>query len=65
MRGRRTGRVLACLLAMLLWAGQMLPATAAPDGATVWGYSEGMAQCELDGKWGFVDAGRNVVIPLQ
>ena len=25
----------------------------------------GLAQCELAGKWGYVDAGRNVVIPLQ
>ena len=41
------------------------PGLCRAGGATVWGYSEGLAQCELAGKWGYVDAGRNVVIPLQ
>lgn len=67
MRRRRGARAAAVLLALALGAGQLLlPAAAAvPAGATVWGYSEGLAQCELDGKWGFVDSGRNVVIPLR
>lgn len=56
-------RIWSLLLALsLLLAGQ---AFAAPAGATVWGYSEGLAQCELDGKWGFVDPQKRVVIPLQ
>ena len=41
------------------------PALAAPAGSTVWGYSEGLAQCELNGKWGYVNGDREVVIPLQ
>ena len=54
------------LAALLLCVGLLCaPASAAPAGATVWGYSEGLAQCELDGKWGYVDGQRNVVIPLQ
>ncbi len=52
---------LVLVLGMLL-AGQAL---AAPEGATVWGYTEGLAQCELNGKWGFVDAQKKVVVPLQ
>ena len=46
----------------LLLGGQAL---AAPLGSTVWGYSEGLAQCELNGKWGYVDGDREVVIPIQ
>ena len=61
--GRRALGALLCLA--LCVSLLVLPAAAAPEGATVWGYSEGLAQCELDGRWGFVDAGRNVVIPLQ
>ena len=52
---------LALLLCLVL-AGRCM---GAPAGATVWGYSEGLAQCELDGKWGFVDGNKAVVIPLQ
>ena len=60
---RRGKRLLA---ALLLCAGVLtLPAAAAPEGATVWGYSEGLAQCELNGKWGYVDVDKNVVIPIQ
>ena len=56
-------RALAAALALsLTLAGAAL---AAPEGATVWGYSEGLAQCELDGKWGYVNGDRQVVIPLQ
>ena len=63
MRRRQMGRLLT---AAALCLALLLPsAAAAPEGATVWGYSEGLAQCELDGRWGFVDVGRNVVIPLQ
>ena len=66
MRRGKGKRALAGVLAAALCAGLFfLPASAAPEGATVWGYSEGLAQCELAGKWGYVDAGRNVVIPLQ
>ena len=61
MRRGKGKRALAGLLAAALCAGLFfLPASAAPEGATVWGYSEGLAQCELAGKWGYVDAGRNV-----
>lgn len=67
MRRRRGARAAAVLLALALGAGPLLlsAAAAVPAGATVWGYSEGLAQCELDGKWGFVDSSRNVVIPLR
>lgn len=68
MRRGRGARALAVLLALAVSAGLLLlpaGAAAAPAGATVWGYSEGLAQCELNGKWGFVDASRNVVIPLR
>ena len=64
----RTGlRALAAALALSLALGDAALAapSGAPEGATVWGYSEGLAQCELDGKWGYVDASRRVVIPLQ
>jgi hypothetical protein len=65
MKFIRKGAAL-CAAALLLWAA-LLPGTAAaaPAGATVWGYSEGMALCELDGKWGYVNAQREVVIPIQ
>ena len=52
MRRGKGKRALAGLLAAALCAGLFfLPASAAPEGATVWGYSEGLAQCELAGKW--------------
>lgn len=60
---RNCVRALAAALALsLALAGA---AMAAPEGATVWGYSEGLAQCELDGKWGYVNGQREVVIPLR
>ena len=66
MRRTAGARALAGLLTLSLCAALLaLPAAAAPAGATVWGYSEGLAQCELNGKWGFVDVNRDVVIPLQ
>lgn len=51
--------VLAVCLLLTGWV------SAAPAGATVWGYSEGLAQCELNGKWGYVNGNREVVIPIQ
>jgi len=63
MKKKRTLRLPCLLLALcLLLGGQAL---AAPEGAVVWGYSEGLAQCEYNGKWGFVDAQKRVVIPLR
>lgn len=58
------GRFVCAFMALCFFL-MLAPASAAPAGATVWGYSEGLAQCELDGKWGFVDARKKVVIPLQ
>ena len=53
MRRGKGKRALAGLLAAALCAGLFfLPASAAPEGATVWGYGEGLAQCELAGKSG-------------
>ena len=50
MKKKRMLRLPCLLLALcLLLGGQAL---AAPEGATVWGYSEGLAQCEYNGKWG-------------
>lgn len=63
-RERRSAGLLALLLCAALLGGSA-PAAAAPEGSTVWGYSEGMALCQLDGKWGYVNAQRNVVIPIQ
>lgn len=60
---KRSLRVWTWMLALCLLLGT--GASAAPPGATVWGYSEGLAQCEFNGKWGYVDGTRNVVIPLQ
>ena len=63
MRKRGGYRLLAVVL--LLCLALTGPALAAPAGATVWGYSEGLAQCELNGKWGYVNGKKEVVIPLQ
>ena len=62
---KRSGgyRLLAVVLALCLTLGG--GALAAPAGAKVWGYSEGLAQCELNGKWGYVNGKKEVVIPLQ
>ena len=62
---KRSGgyRLLAVVLVLCLTLGG--GALAAPAGATVWGYSEGLAQCELGGKWGYVNGKKEVVIPLQ
>ena len=64
---KKLRRGAAALAAVLMLWGTLLPGTAsaAPAGATVWGYSEGLALCELDGKWGYVNPQREVVIPIQ
>ena len=57
MRKKNGCLFLALVLALTL---------AAPARAyTVYGYSEGYAQAEEDGKWGFADGGGGVAIPLQ
>ena len=43
-----------------------LGAGAAPAGVTIWGYQEGMAKAQSpDGKFGYANARREVVIPMQ
>ena len=63
MKKKSMLRLPCLLLALCLMLGGQ--AMAAPEGAMVWGYTEGLAQCELNGKWGFVDAQKKVVVPLQ
>lgn len=65
--GPRLGRILSWAVALALWAGLLAQSAlaAVPAGATVWGFSEGLALCELEGKWGYVDGARNVAIPIQ
>lgn len=61
-------RLAAALLALLLCMGPgCLRASAAvtQDGVTIWGYSEGLALAEKDGQWGYANAARQIVIPLQ
>lgn len=53
-------RLAAALLSLSLLAA--LPAARA---YTVYGYSEGMAQVEENGKWGFAGSGGDIVIPTQ
>lgn len=53
-------RLAAALLSLSLLAA--LPAARA---YTVYGYSEGMAQVEENGKWGFAGSGGDIVIPAQ
>ena len=69
MRNRAIGKkLLLRSLALLLGAALLLGGgalAAPPEGTTVWGFSEGMALCELDGKWGYVDGSRSVSIPIQ
>lgn len=54
-------RLWALLLSLSLLAGISPEAGA----HTVYGYSEGLAQAEEEGKWGFVGFGGEVVIPFQ
>ncbi len=58
---KKTYRLPALLLALSLLAGAFSGARA----YTVYGYSEGLAQAEEEGKWGFVGSGGEVVIPFQ
>lgn len=56
-------RLTAAALALSLL---LVPALAAGEGGlTIYGYSEGLAQAEENGKWGFAGPGGTVVIPLQ
>lgn len=54
-------RLAAVLLSLSLLAGAVPAARA----YTVYGYSEGLAQAEEEGKWGFVGSGGEIVIPIQ
>lgn len=64
--GRTGGRLLLRGLVLVVCAGLLAgSAWAAPEGSTVWGYSEGLALCEHGGKWGYVNGSRSVVIPIQ
>ena len=64
--GRTAGGLLLRGLALALCAGLLAgSARAAPEGATVWGYSEGLALCEHRGKWGYVNGSRSVAVPIQ
>lgn len=51
------------LCAGLLCAG--VEAVTLADGTVVWGYSEGLALAEKDGKWGYANAARKITIPIQ
>ena len=64
MKGR--GLAARCA-AVLLCLGLLLtgPASAAGDALTIWGYSEGLALAEQGGKWGYANAARQIVIPIQ
>ena len=57
---KKRDRLAAALLSLSL-----LAATPAARAYTVYGYSEGMAQVEEDGKWGFAGSGGEVVVPIQ
>lgn len=52
-------------LAAVLLSVSLLSAVPAAQAYTVYGYSEGMAQAEEDGKWGFAGSGGDIVIPIQ
>lgn len=58
---KKTHKLAAVLLSLSLLA-QALPAARA---YTVYGYSEGLAQVEEDGKWGFAGSGGEIVVPIQ
>lgn len=58
---RRMTALMLCLC--LLCAGA--DAVTLADGTVVWGYSEGMALAEKDGKWGYANAAKQIVIPIQ
>jgi len=52
-------------LAAALLSLSLLAAAPAADAYTVYGYSEGLAQAEENGKWGFAGSGGDLVIPAQ
>ncbi len=52
-------------LAAALLSLSLLTAVPAARAYTVYGYSEGLAQAEEDGKWGFAGSGGDIVIPIQ
>ncbi len=58
---KQTNRMAAALLSL----GLLVSAVPAAAAYTVYGYSEGLAQAEEGGKWGFVGSGGEIVIPLQ
>ena len=57
---RRKKRLTAVLLTLCL-----LAAGPSAHAYTVHGYSEGLAQAEEEGKWGFANGSGEIVIPLQ
>ena len=66
MAHRWTKAARAGLAALALCALLPLGAGAAPAGVTIWGYQEGMAKAQSpDGKFGYANARREVVIPMQ
>ena len=58
---RRALALLLCLCLLCVSAG----AVTLSDGTVVWGYSEGLALAEKDGKWGYANSAREIVIPIQ
>lgn len=57
---KRIYRLAAAVLSLSL-----LAAVPAARAYTVHGYSEGLAQAEEEGKWGFAGSGGDIVIPIQ
>ena len=53
------------LAAVVLTLGLLASALPAARAYTVYGYSEGLAQAEEEGKWGFAGSDGEVVIPIQ
>lgn len=53
--------------ASVLLCALLVPlAQAAPEGTIIWGYQEGLAKAQSpDGKFGFANARREIVIPMQ
>ena len=52
-------------LAAAVLSLSLLTAVPAARAYTVHGYSEGLAQAEEEGKWGFAGSGGDIVIPIQ
>ena len=53
------------LAALVLCTGLMLSCLPDAGALQIHGYSEGLAQAEEDGKWGFAGGDGGVAIPLQ